>query len=362
MRIITNLDSTNNHLIQIRNNFLVNDKVIIASPFLMGNFSTFFNGLKPKSLKEIHLITTLKPKSLDQIRKVNSFQTFLDLAIIKKRNVKFRISINNLLHGKIYIFIKGNKRISAILTSANFTDSGLSTNHEWGIEITDETLIAELEKTLIDSLEVDSITKQKIKELAIITKKFLEKNPESEKREIDLDLTHQLKFNIRNIHLYGSTKFWLKPIGVTGYPVEPNRKFSSKNYDLHFSKIRPSGVKRNDLVICYGVGTTKILSIYRATSLPKLTSGKKIKVTDWYSRWPWYIKSSNMTPIYGGKWSSFDFKIGQLATDYLQIVDNEGILANGSNSLGGLKWGKDKLQLSPGFARYIIELIYSVNK
>ena len=137
MIVINNLDSKTNHFSRIKDLVLESNKIIIVSPFLMGDFGTFFNDLDLNDLSNIHLITTLKPKSFDQINKTNSFLTFVELPIFNSNKVDFKISINNRLHGKIYIFKKSDKPFKAIITSANFTDSGLSYNHEWWIEISD---------------------------------------------------------------------------------------------------------------------------------------------------------------------------------------------------------------------------------
>ncbi|MCU0413878.1 MAG: NgoFVII family restriction endonuclease [Ignavibacteriaceae bacterium] len=362
MKIITNLDFNDNHYYVIKSRICCCNEVIIASPFLMDDFKAFFNDLDLKKLKKIHLITTLKPKSFDQIRKVTSFQSLIELPIIQNKSVKYQISIDNRLHGKIYIFKKKKKPFSAIITSANFTDSGLSTSHEWGVEITNENQITALEKSIYDCIEVDSISQRKISELNKLINIFLGKNPKSENREIPLNLSTRLKFNSKKRRFDDSTEFWLKPIGVTGFPVTPDRKFDSKTYDLHFSKQRPTGVRKNDIVICYGVGSGKILSIYQTTSLPKYSTVKQMNKTSWLKRWPWYIKSKNISPKYGSNWTRHDLKIGQLALDFLNLASKGGVLANGSKSLGGLNWGKDKLKLSPEFAKFIINKVIKRNK
>jgi HKD family nuclease len=361
MKIISNLDSISSHFSRIKELVLESDKIIIISPFLMGDFNTFFNDLKLDSLNHIHLITTLKPKSFDQINKTNSLMTFVDLPIFNDANVDFRISINNKLHGKIYIFKKFDKPFQAIITSANFTDSGLSYNHEWGIEISDVKEIEKLESSIIQCIEIDNITKTDIYKLAEISNLFLEQKPNTEIREIDLDLSSYLNINLTN-HFDYSVNYWLKPIGVTEHPVEPSRKFDKSKFDLHFSKLRPTGVKINDILICYGVGTGKILSIYKATTLPIKVSDEEIEKDDWMQRWPWYIKGENLTINYGENWSKYNFNIGLLANKYLNQNINNYILANGSKSLGGLNWGKDKLKLSTGFAKFMINIVYTENK
>ncbi len=363
MIIINNLELKVNHYSRIKELVSECEEMIIVSPFLMSDFKAFFNDINLDSINHIQVITTLKPKSFDQINKVNSLLTFVELPIFDNENVECKISINNKLHGKIYIFKKLKSPFKAIITSANFTDSGLSYNHEWGIEISNISEIKSIEASIINSIEIDNISKSEIYKLHEIINKYLEEKPNVEIREIDLNLSSYLSSYLPSnlmIHFDDSVNYWLKPIGVTEYPVETDRKFDNKEYDSHFSG-RPTGVKINDILVCYGVGTGKVLSVYKAISLPLKASEEDIKKEDWKERWSWYIKCENLTSIYGSKWSTHNLNIGLLAKDYLKQNKDNYILANGSISLGGLNWGKDKLRLSTEFARFIIDKVLSIN-
>lgn len=361
MRIINNLDSKSNHYSRIRELFLESNEVIIVSPFLMGDLGAFFNDLQLDNLNNIHLITTLRPKSFDQIFKINSLATFANLSIFSTGNTDFKVSINNRLHGKVYIFKINGSPFKAIISSANFTDSGLAYNHEWGIEISDVQEIKKMESSITENIEIENISKDEINRLLEMSYSYLDQNPNIQIREIDLDLSSFLN-NGLTTNLDYSINFWLKPIGVTERPIGSDEKFDNLEYDLHFSKIRPTGVKINDVLICYGVGIGKILSVYKATSLPIKVSVEEIVDNNWMERWPWLIKGENLTVAYGKNWSNHNFNIGSLANEYLNKNTNHHILANGSKSLGGLNWGKDKLRLSAGFAKFIIDKIYAKNK
>jgi len=221
--------------------------------------------------------------------------------------------------------------------------------------------IEELESSILKYIEIDNITKTDIYKLVEFTNSYLEQKPNTEIREIDLDLSSYLTINLTN-HFDESVNYWLKPIGVTEHPIETSRKFDEIEFDLHFSKLRPTGVKINDILICYGVGTGKVLSIYKATTLPIKVSEEEIEEEDWKKRWPWYIKGENLTIFYGANWPNYNFNIGLLANEYLNQNVSNHILANGSKSLGGLNWGKDKLRLSIGFAKFMIDKVYTKNK
>lgn len=91
------------HYSRIRELFLESNELIIVSPFLMDDLGAFFNDLQLDKLNKIHLITILRPKSFDQILKINSLATFANLSIFSTGNTDFKVSINNRLHGKVYL-------------------------------------------------------------------------------------------------------------------------------------------------------------------------------------------------------------------------------------------------------------------
>jgi phosphatidylserine/phosphatidylglycerophosphate/cardiolipin synthase-like enzyme len=111
----------------------------------MMDFADFLGEVNLSAVKKFHLITTLPPKSFDQFGKISSLISLIEFPVVKDGRVDCQISLNNKLHGKIYIFKKSGSYIAAIISSANFTGSGLSRNHEWGVEISDSTEIENLE-------------------------------------------------------------------------------------------------------------------------------------------------------------------------------------------------------------------------
>ncbi|MDX8571477.1 NgoFVII family restriction endonuclease [Elizabethkingia sp. HX QKY] len=360
-KIINNLSGTNNHSIRLKELFEDSDTITITSPFLMTDFTDFFGEIDFSQHKKIHLITTLSPKSFDQIKKISSLVSFIEFPSVKEQKVDSQISINNKLHGKIYIFKKNDNYISAIISSANFTGSGLSRNHEWGIEISNQDEIKNLEATILGSIEYSNLSFDDIYRMHNATTDFLAKQPETEKRDIDLKLTDLLTSPNWTTQLSDNIKFWLKPIGVTENPVTEDRLFNSLEDKLNFSKLRPNGVKPNDILIAYGVGTSKILSIYRVTSFPKSATQEEIAQDSWMQRWPWHVKADNLTPEFGSTWPTHNLWINSLKNEFLAINPNEAITAVGGKTLGALNFGKDKLMLSPGFAKFMIDKVVTIN-
>ena len=355
--IINNLTASQNHSIRLKELFSQSDSVLIVSPFLMGDFTDFLSELELHALKKIHLVTTLPPRSFDQIKKINSLVSLIDFPKIKSGEIACQVSLNNKLHGKIYILKNNDEHIAAIVSSANFTDSGLARNHEWGIEFSDGETIAKLEQDILNTLEVRQIEFDQIHRMHEAANDFLNQQPETEERKIDLDLTEHISAYNWHQKLDENIDYFLKPIGYTDAPVETNRLFNRATERLHFSKQRPNGVKPGDILITYGVGTTKILSIYRATSYPLYVSEEEMEEEEWLERWPWYVTAENMTTSYGARWSYHNFTIGGLRQDFLNQYPEGDITAVGGKTLGALQFGKDKLNLSEDFAKFIIEKI-----
>lgn len=269
--------------------------------------------------------------------------------------------MNNRLHGKVYIFKKKDRYLSAIISSANFTNNGLSLNHEWGVEIFDEQAILELEKSVLNSIEIHNLSFQNILEFKDKTDAFLEENPQYKELEIGLELIKLIRLP-KKLLLQPEVNIWLKPIGVTENPVEEGAFFSELTSRLHFSKRKPSSVKPDDIMITYGVGSTKILSIYKVISYPEHVKEEEIKEFDWLARWPWFVLGENITPNFGSEWWKFNLYISTLRERYLSINPNDCITAAGGNSFGTFNFGNDKLRLSRGFSKFIIDQVLEIER
>jgi hypothetical protein len=197
MNIIDNLESDKNHKEHILGMIKMSDELLITSPYLMRDFSLFFKDEILLNIKKINLITTLLPNSLDQIKKVHSLKSLIEIPKIKSREIECNISLNNKLHGKIYIFKKSGKFIGGLISSANFTDSGLWLNHEWGITLSREDKLEELETSIVNSIEpkYKCLSHKSILRLLNRLNSYLNKNGTKKEEEIDLDLTEFLETN-----------------------------------------------------------------------------------------------------------------------------------------------------------------------
>ena len=359
MEILNNL-STNNHKLRIGKLFGQSEKIVIASPFLMPRFDDFLNSISIKANSEIEIITTLQPNSIEQIRKVDSLLSLMKHPQIVEKNIRVTISINNKLHGKIYSF-KGDKIDNIIISSANFTQNGLTNNHEWGIEIAKKSTVETIRKELKQSLQKSGITLIELENMKEACDKFKEKN-EVPNQKIELNLVSLIPTDISTDEFPKNITFWIKPIGVTEDPIPVGRKFERLEQKLNFSTNKKPNVKIGDVLICYGVGAKQILSIYRVEELPEYETKEEIEKEPWLERWAWYVVGKNLTPNFGGEWWTHNLNAFELVKEFKEFNSDIPITKSGGDTLGGLNYGHDKLRLKREFAEFIIKKVIEINR
>ncbi|WP_204346661.1 restriction endonuclease PLD domain-containing protein [Psychroserpens algicola] len=345
--IINNL-TRNNHLQRLLESFKNASDILIVSPFISNSFD-FFPFKELKGIKRLRLVTTLKPKDLDQYSKVPFFKNLFEFC--NKSKIELEILIENSLHGKVYISKYDNGKSEAIITSANFTNNGLRLNNEWGTKITSNEQILELENGILSKVILKPLTEKDIDRFI----ELIAKNPKKENKEnpTSLDLSKKIDLKENPFFIEKNINYWLKPIGVSGDNISWDRVFDEIDSDLHFSKLKPKGVKKNDILICYAVGHSNILSIYKVKSEVKYTGNEN-------DRWPYFVVGENLTPYYGQNWNSQGITI----TNEKNEVIRQGkfnVTPSGKNSFGSLMRGADKLRLTPEFGEYLINKIAKID-
>ena len=344
MQVINNR-KRDNHKTFLIECFEKSDNIIIVSPFVSKSLD-FFPFERLKKLKKITLLTTLKPNDIEQPNKVKFFRQLFDFG--KLQNVEIEILIDNSLHGKLYICQKSDTFFKAIITSANFTSSGLRVNNEWGISIEDSEIIERIALDLRNSIVIETITEKILKEF----ENKINTVPKPKKTTYDLNLIDSIKLKTNPLNISSNVNYWLKPIGVSGDIIPRNRIFDEIDCDLHFSDKKPSGVKQDDILITYAVGHKNILSIYRVNSEVKHTAKEK-------DRWPYYVVGENLTPFYGKEWCNHNITI---SNQKKEALDSEiKVTPSGKNSFGSLMKGADKLRITKEFADFLINKIVKLN-
>jgi len=179
IEIIDNLNVDSNHNVKIRECISKSTDLLFASPFLLRDFNDFFQELDLSLLESITLLTTLKPRDRDQFSKIDSLVSFCDFFHELQKNVKINIYINNFLHGKVYLFKNTNNYVAGIITSANFTEPGLSRNFEWGISINDTNLLIKIENDVFHTIEKLRITEDELLKCLYEIDEYRLKNPQA---------------------------------------------------------------------------------------------------------------------------------------------------------------------------------------
>lgn len=347
MKIINNIST--NHNIAIQNMLNSADSLVLVSPFLTEDFDEFIHDIATLGVKKVTLITTLKNNSPDLFKKSNTIYSFVIACM--QNNVTYKIRIDNLLHGKLYIALKNDVPVGGIITSANFTVKGLSVNHEWGIEINDSKM---LQTTLNDLFKVSSDPLSQA-ELDAIVKEiddYAKANPLVKEEKPVLDVTKYIKKKLPEpavaLHDFDDdVRYFLKPIGWTDNPFDESRVLAPGIIEMHFSKRRPNAVRIGDILICYGVGTTKLLGYFKVTTGPYYDDSDN-------QRWPWRVEAENLSPVYGQTWASKSNTLYHVRDLY---GNNKVFTYVGGKSLGALQFGADKVQLNEEFAKFLISLI-----
>jgi HKD family nuclease len=339
MEIINNLYS--NHFNYIKDILVDADELHIISPFLMESFDIFFEEIKDIGLKKISLITTLKDDNLDLLKKSNSLHSFCFNCITHA--IDYKVFIDNKLHGKIYISSKDGVPYQAIITSANFTEAGLGYNHEWGVQTNDSNHIR---KIIIDLSNVSShaLTNDEISNIISRIDSYTGSSGETKKSKIDLKVSDLIKKKV-NVSK-SDIRYFIKPVGWSDRPFSTNRSLGNDIEKLHFSKRKPSAVRVGDILICYAVGTTKLLGYYEVIEEPVF-----LKNAD---RWPWEVRSKNLSIDYSNRWNHFNNTIKSIKDTY---DSNAPITFVGGKSLGALNFGADRIRLNEQFAQHVISLI-----
>jgi phosphatidylserine/phosphatidylglycerophosphate/cardiolipin synthase-like enzyme len=337
MRILNNIDSS--HFDELKYLIKDADELFIISPFLMESFDDFFDRIIVTSgVKRIVLITTLKDNDPDLFKKANSLHSIVLNSTA--HNISYYIHIDNKLHGKIYIASKGGNPLRGIITSANFTDQGLNHNHEWGVFIDEQ---AQLKKILEDIISVSSHALSHEELHNIITKidNFSRNSVMPKTPKINLEINNLIK---KKAFMPG-IRYFIKPVGYTDKPFEISRRLAQDIEKMHFAK-RPKSVRIGDILICYAVGTTKLLGYFEVTSDPY--------VWDSSSRWPWEVEAKNLCPAYSESWNKLENTISSIQASFNTKSD---ITNNGGKTLGALQRGVDKIWLTEEFAHHVINII-----
>ena len=318
------------------------DELHIISPFLTEDFEQYFEEFKNKGINKITLITKLRNNDSDLFLKADALDSFT--LCCKKANIEYQIREDNSLHGKIYIVSKNGNPLRGIITSANFTERGLKINHEWGVQVDD---VAELTNLLRDINGVCSkvISDETIQQIINKIRAHPKFNNHKNNDKIDLDVSEYIYHDSEKT--IDNRKYFIKPVGWAEDPFTYDKVVESGIGTQRFSRRRPRAVEIGDILICYGVGTQKLLGYFEVLENPVNNEIPE-------DRWPWSVAVKNLSPNYSVRWNDFDNSISSIQASF---DSNFPLTYVGGKTLGALQYGADKIRLSSEFAQHLISLI-----
>lgn len=314
----------------------IKERLWIAVPYI-GEFDSVQRIIGRTWLENYSLSVRL----LTDICEFNNFNTETIKAFYKIGKIKHLLG----LHAKIFIFDN-----YCLITSANLTNTAFSKRYEIGIfldEDNSERTISVFENWWKKS---DDVT---LDNLRIFSNKKFNSTEES------IGSKFPTIWNLPEAPQ--EINYWLKPVGATESPITEERLFNKIIEDLHFSKIEPKGVKIGDILIAYGIGAGRILSVYKVISLPMKVSSEDIEEEEWMKRWPWYVTAKNLTKKFGEEWSQHNLYANKMCENYLNANPNGFITKVKGKTLGALNYHADKIKLDHDFAKYIIKKIIEIN-
>jgi len=159
-------------------------------------------------------------------------------------------------------------------------------------------------------------------------------------------------------------QYFLKPVGVTESPIllEDQRDFSELHQNLHFSKRKPKGVRKGDVLITVAVTAGALLSYFKVTGGLQEVTEDEILRDSWKERWPWYMEGRNLSPKFGAQWWIHNIQRKDVFNEFLELYPGIPVTSAGGFSLGTLNYGGDKVKITKEFGDFLISKIENVNQ
>ena len=337
MKILTN-EKKNNHFSCLKKMATKADTLIIVSPFITDDIPKLIEGMA--TIKKITLYTSLQ-KYDDTAKKVIALYNFYEYC--KGKAIKLLIKIDDNLHGKVYLFYDGIKPKGFVLTSGNFTGNGLINNHEYGMWIENGDMQKEM-TDIIKSISTYDLSYNQLCGIYGDALKFIKKHPEVKQEKFKV---HKLINKKPSATQNESVKYYLKPVGTSQEPfVKP---FVIRDVDkLGFGK-NPKSMQKGDVLLLHSVGPSSIVGYYVVISDKAVFDMK-----DDNDRWPWKVQVECYSSQFSAVWWDYELKTQELVDEFLELNPEEHITMAGGDTLGALKWGQDKVQITKEFAQFVI--------
>ncbi|MBD5520037.1 MAG: NgoFVII family restriction endonuclease [Lachnospiraceae bacterium] len=337
--ILSNCDEYNHY------NFLTKyskmaDRIIIVSPFLAADISQMLSDMP--TIKCVELYTNLDGYGMA----INVLPAIRELyEYCKDKEISVSVKYNNRLHGKVYLLYKGNEGKGCIITSGNFTNNGLKSNHEYGVFIDNESMQGEIREQIY-SLNCSELSYEEILDLNVKANEFTKKNS-----IVKIPVFKASDYIRNRVIMPDNCRFFLKPLGNRNRPVGEGYTIIEDN-DIGFSK-EPSSISKGDILICHGVKVGNVLGCCKVLE----DEVKKGTAFDG-DRWNWKLTTSCISEKYSKHWWDYDIKTSDLVDEYNRIKGTEEhITVVGGDTVNALKFGHQYIEITRAFAQFIMDSI-----
>ena len=359
LEITSNLSGT--HLDALRK-LIVSpaERILIVSPFLASDVEALLSEFDFSQVKRVDLVTTIKPSDPEQLTKPFQIRQFMDHFTRNYVNIVLKVHVDNSLHGKIYIS-QSKSGSSMIVSSANFTRSGLLENHEWGVRSTSAETIETVLAEVLGALEYEDVSYHQISKACQFAQVYAGNHPEWTKAPTVtsdiLDAVYSAEDSDNK-----NPQYFLKPIGTSDEPILLDERwdFSELHQNLYFSKKKPRGVRKGDIVITTAIGPGSLLSYFKVTGGLSHVTKEELARSPRLERWPWYMEGKCQSPKFGRDWWRHNIRRQDVLEEFLEVHPGIPVTESGSFSLGTLNFGNDKVQLTEEFAKFIIDKIEQI--
>lgn len=340
LEIIMNEKKGTNHLTKLIKMAKKSDELVITSPFLAEDLSFFLE--KILTIRKIRLITVLTGFQ-EGAQKVLSLRNLFDFC--KDKKIDIDVYTNEYLHGKAYLFYKNGKENGMLISSANLTGNGMKNHIEWGVVSYDIEQQKEMYNWIF-SLTLGEIRYEEIVKAEKKAKEYLEKEKENLQKKFDA--RKYMKVYLTQIS--NQNKCYLKLIGVTGDPFVEGMTLKNISYIGFTEPFKKA--KAGDIFILHSVGTGFVVGCYEL-----LRAEYEERMEDKNDRWKYKYEIRCLTQEFSEKWWDFKLSSNKLVEEFLEIYPEKHITFVGGNTLGAIKWGRQKICLTNDFAEFILKKI-----
>ena len=309
------------------------DTFYMVSPFLAPDIEKIIEEMP--TIKNLYVYTNIDgfDMGVEIIEALSRLQKYCE-----KESISLSMFYDDGLHGKVYLFYKGEKATGFVTASANFTTKGLTKNIEYGILIEDETLQNKMLNNVRNNV-AHTLSAAYLSYLYGKAQEFKKKHPKQEKPSFK-----SAKF-VRS-EKTKETRYFLKTIGRDGKP-HPKKPFVD-DVKLGFKK---ATYHKGDVMVIHAKEHGLVVGIYMV-----LEDIPEEYTEDTWDKWPYKYMLRCLTPDFSKKWWQEEIKTLELPEDFIihRLHEEDHVTMRGKDNLNAISYGSP-FQLTKEFADYVLK-------